>query len=238
MDMENSNYSLESDEGDAFLDDGVNQEQELVGDEPIQAPAPIEPEKEKSLSSHEAGIIAQLVEERQRRKELESRLQEYTSKQREQEAPPSIYDDESKAFAYNISKQTAPIREAMLHNSKLVAHQLFGEDSVKEAVMAFDEATRNGDIPAAIHQTVMNSPNQFEAAYRWHQREKTISETGGDLASYREKLLDDPEFLKLAALKLQGVKSGSQNTPVYKLPQSQSQQRTQAPPSSGGLLDW
>ncbi len=105
-------------------------------------------------------------------------------------------------FQRQIAEMFQHQQQAAIHNSRLVAHQVFGEDKVKAAEEAFNRAASSGTIDRDEHARIINSPNQFEAAVRWHQRQSTLEAIGGDLESYnkrqQDELLKNPEFLARA----------------------------------------
>lgn len=105
-------------------------------------------------------------------------------------------------FQQQIAEMFQQQQQAAIHNSRLVAHQVFGEDKVKAAEEAFNRAAASGSIERDEHARIINSPNQFEAAVRWHQRQSTLEAIGGDLDSYnkrqQDELLKNPEFLARA----------------------------------------
>lgn len=116
-----------------------------------------------------------------------------TVKPKEQpQAVPDIFENADGFVDHRITRAVNPefqrINGVLLHNSMLIASQLHTEKAVSEADHAFAEAVQNRTIDPADYQRVMNSPNVYDAAVRWHRRQQALQEIGDDPAAYRERV--------------------------------------------------
>lgn len=98
----------------------------------------------------------------------------------------------------------------VLRASRAEAVSEHGKDAVKELEQAIAQGMQDGraDLQELANR-MRRSEDPVGLAMQWHQREKMLKETGGDLTAYRQKLrdeaLNDPEFLSQAAEKLKGA---------------------------------
>lgn len=165
---------------------------------------------------HERGILNELKAERERRQQTEREFGELRAQfgamqqhfmqmqQPQQQAapPPDIFENPAAYVQAQVNPALEMQRQAMIYNARLTAEARFGEDKVTAAQTAFDDLLSKRQIDPTEYQKVMNSPNPFAEAVRWHQRHQTISEVGTDPAAYRERVLaeamKDPAFRQKA----------------------------------------
>jgi hypothetical protein len=105
-------------------------------------------------------------------------------------------------------------REAM---SRDFAIERYGHDKVGAAYTALVNGMRAGDPGVkAFYDQVMNSHDPYGMITRWHQQSETLRETGGDLAAYRKRVIEealaDPEIRKRAIEAAKGQAAAAGNT--------------------------
>ena len=131
--------------------------------------------------------------------------QHFMQMQQPQQPPapaPDIFDNPAAYVQAQVNPAIEAQNRAMIYNARLTAEARFGEDKVTAAQAAFDDLLSRRQMDPVEYQKVMNSPNPFAEAVRWHQRHQTISEVGTDPAAYRERVLSeamqDPAFRQKA----------------------------------------
>jgi hypothetical protein len=150
--------------------------------------------------------------------------------------PPEIWDNPQEYVRQQVMPETDRIQRAMMYNAKLIAEARFGDAKVQEAQSAFDNLFDSGTLPPHEYQQVINSPNPFAEAVKWHERHKVLSDVGTDPSAYRAKmraeLMADPEVRKeiMAALQSE-ARANPSARPVINLP-SLSKTGSAALPSS------
>lgn len=139
-------------------------------------------------------------------------------------------------------------RNANLRASRAENIAIHGRDTVTEMEKAVEQAMRSGhpELPA-LRMQMLQSEDPVGVAMQWYQRDKLLKETGGDLSSYKSKMLDDalkdPAFLAkaLEAAKQQasGQVPGSKPNNVVQIPPSISRATAAASPheENGDLSD-
>jgi len=111
-----------------------------------------------------------------------------------------------------------------LRASKAEAIASYGKDAVAEMETALDKAMNAGHpgIPG-LRAQMLQSDDPVGVAMQWHQREKLLQETGGDLSAYKNKTLEDalkdPAFLA-KALEAARAQAGQATKPNVQLPPS------------------
>lgn len=108
--------------------------------------------------------------------------------QQQQQQPPDFFENPNGAVLHTVAPQMDEFRGVMMHNSRLIAEGRHGEDLVQSADAAFTQAYEGGKLDPADYQRVIRSPNIYDAAVKWHQRQKAIEEIGPDPSAYRERL--------------------------------------------------
>ena len=171
--------------------------------------------RERQQEQRELADLKRWKEEQERQRQDAERQKDLDGQDFWTQADPNKYIDQRFDHRFQsgmrqaldpFQKQVAEIfqqqQQAVIHNSRLVAHQVFGEDKVKAAEEAFNRAAETRAIDPEEHRRIISSPNQFEAAVRWHQRQSTLEAIGGDLDGYnkrqQDELLKNPEFLARA----------------------------------------
>lgn len=158
-------------------DTGETQE---VATPPVETP----PEDPKAVP------ITALLEEREKRQEFARRVAELEAKVKAFKAKPVEPVDpiaDPQGFAEQIRREhQAQLAQVRAEASRMTAEVRHGADTVKEALEAFQAAVPKG---SAIGYEMANSADPYGYMVQWHQQQRLLAETGGDLTSYREKLM-------------------------------------------------
>lgn len=131
---------------------------------------------------------------------------------------PLLDPDGAEAFDNEVREHD---RQVLNFNLSCRFARLEHKEVFDEAFKAVNEAISGGD--AALAAKIKMSPEPGAEIVSWYQQRNLVSETGGDLAAYKQKLLSDPEFVKqvIESAKTQALgQNGSRPNTVTKLPPS------------------
>jgi hypothetical protein len=115
----------------------------------------------------------------------------------------SIFENEDEAINQRLAPVQSEIQqlknEFRLEMSRELAIVKHGEQLVSEVEASVAKAMQSGDPGiAALRVRMQNSSNPVAVAIQWHQQNKLLETTGGNLETYREKVLEeamkDPKF--------------------------------------------
>lgn len=183
--------------------------------------------------------LTELMEERRARQEVERQLAELrgsfqqfqqmqarqTQAPQQDEQPPDWLEDPAGFIAYQQQPVVSRFERQLQRQAADIASLKFGEDEVRKAAIAFDQAEQSGQLHPADVQRVKSSVNPYAEAVNWYRERTVLTETGGDLKSFlakrEEQLLSDPEFRKraMAAWQTQAQAAAPTNPrPVIDLP--------------------
>jgi hypothetical protein len=158
------------------------------------------------------------------RDDLRARLAAFEVQPRQQQQPqqkPDVFDNPS-AF---VKSEVAPLIDQFRNEIQMTrelmsrdnAVRVFGEEKVAAAHQALADGMNRHDPNAhATWQRAMNSHDPYGVITKWHQDREVLTQIGGDLSSYRAKILEeamkDPEFQKkvIQSAKGQAQANGSQ----------------------------
>lgn len=161
----------------------------------VAKPAAPVVEQEQRVPLHE------LLSERRTRQALEREI-EGLRKPVEPVKRTDLFENPSQFVREEMDQGLQRDRQAAVYNSRLIAEARFGEKDVTTAMEAFDGLARSGQMSALENRRVMESPNPFAEAVKWHQEHQVRTTVGTDLKAYRDKvkaeLLADAEFRKEA----------------------------------------
>jgi hypothetical protein len=168
-----------------------------------------------------------------------AQLVEAISPRPAQPAPPDFFDNPEAATRHEVVQTVSPEFERInqtLHSfARDQAMDRFDEDRVNDAEQAFLGALRAGQLDPADYRRVVNSPNRYAEAVRWHQRQTARAEIGNDPAAYkarveaelRDKILAElggagaQRFAHLTPSNLAGARNvGSRSGPAWSGPAS------------------
>jgi hypothetical protein len=192
---------------------------------PTPPPAPETPEASiPSWRLREEAEARRLAETRAQT--LEARLNEITAHLRQGQKQPSFFENPDEATQALIAKTLQPFaeeqRRQVMYLGKMVAESVHGADKVAEAERAFLEARSRETLDPADYERVVQSPNRYDAAVQWHNRQSTLSIVGNDPKAWFEKELEsrmaDPQFQAKLLEKVRG--SAAARPAVTKLPPS------------------
>lgn len=231
----------------------------FVAKEPEAAPVAAQPPEPKE----EGGQVPswRLRELREAREAAERRAEEYSRQsyaqqqqlaalqrqlsqlQQPQAEPVDFFQNPDGA----LDQRIAPVRneieqfkaEIRLEMSRELAVVKHGEQAVTDMERGIEEAMRSGhpEIASLAHR-MRSSNNPAGIAMQWYQNQKIVKETGGDLTSFRQKVLDeamkDPAFQAKVLETARGQAPVAQNgRPNIQLPPSLSRIPGSAPERSG-----
>jgi hypothetical protein len=171
--------------------------------------------------------LGELLNERERRQNLQRQLEElqrWKQEQEQQKTAPDFYTEPLKAAQHEneqfFQRQVAPViqqmQNARLFDARQIAYQIHGKDKADAAIKAFDETAS-----PAERQEIMNSLNPFISAVELQTRKQVLSEVGTDPSKYRDKVLEDalknPDFLAKA---MQAAQAAAAANPTTRVPPS------------------
>lgn len=201
--------------------------------EVVKPPAKTEPQQQQRQTEQPdaavpAGRLREESEGRRRaereRDDLRARLAAFEVQPRQPQQPqpkPDVFDNPS-AF---VKSEVAPLIDQFRNEIQMTrelmsrdnAVRVFGEDKVAAAHQALsDGMTRRDPNAYATWQRAMQSHDPYGVITKWHQDREVLNQIGGDLTTYRAKILEeamkDPEYQKrvIQAAKGQAQASGSQ----------------------------
>lgn len=214
------------------------------GQTPSPSPAPgPEGESIPPWRLREESEARRLAEENAR--VLKARLDEIESRQRQQTKPEKDIFEDPNGVVQEIIQQTlgshlAPvlqnIQRTQMALSRNVAESRHGEEALAKAEEAFLAAVDNKSLDVMEFESVVQSPNRYDAVVQWHKRHTTLAAVGTDPEAWFNKQLEaklaDPKFL--GAL-IERSRGGSAAVPsVTRLPPTLSRTPASAASAAGG----
>lgn len=147
----------------------------------------------------------------------------------EEEPVPDIFADPEgyQRYMRNQVERTAHAGQQQLEQLRVelsmqAAHDKY-EGQFEEAYKAVTSLNKNDPVAQQTVRRIWSSPNPGKALMSWHNQVKTLSEVGEDPTKYREKvekdtrdkLLNDPDFIKQVMEKMRGEaeNAGGQGKP-------------------------
>jgi hypothetical protein len=107
-------------------------------------------------------------------------------------APPDFFDNPEAATRHEVVQTVSPeferINQTLHAFARDQAIGRFDEGKVNDAEQAFLGALRQGALDPADYRRVVNSPNRYAAAVRWHERQVARAEIGDDPSAYKARL--------------------------------------------------
>lgn len=107
-------------------------------------------------------------------------------------APPDFFDNPEAATRYEVAQTVSPEFERINQTLHAFAREnaigRFDETKVDEAERAFIGALQQGMLDPADYRRVVNSPNRYAEAVRWHQRQVARAEIGDDPSAFRARV--------------------------------------------------
>ena len=112
------------------------------------------------------------------------------------ENPSGYVQNQIRPIADQISQRMQLQAEAF---SQQMATMAFGAEKVSAAKQALTDGMHRGDPNArAAWEQAMQSAHPYDVITRWHMNNETMREVGGDLTSYKKRVLEealkDPEY--------------------------------------------
>lgn len=181
--------------------------------------------------------------------EMEQQLAQF--RQQPKQEPVDFFADPPGAFKQNIAPLESQIQNMGaslgLKVSRALAMVEHGKEAVAEMETAIGEAmtARHPGIPQ-LREQMKGSDDPVGVAMQWHQRERLLKETGGDLSAYNnrklEEALKDPAFLAKALEAAKSQASGQvpgKGNNLVQLPPSIGRQTSAGSPheEAGSMAD-
>lgn len=204
-----------------------------------ETPARVEPEKEPGIPSW------RLKEESDARRDAVQKLEEFQRRewQRDQEMrqlqqqlqqfqapkvdPVDPYADLPGAIKQTISpfetQFSSLASELRFNASETRAIVIHGQKAVDEMKAAISKAQQSGNPELQmLSQQMDSSRDPVGVAMKWFQNHRLVETTGGDIEAYKQKLLEDPEFLGKAveAARAKAGQPGQKTLSTIQLPPS------------------
>lgn len=156
---------------------------------PIGAIRQAEREKAtKRYTEQVADFDRRLNEQNQAWERRFNTLVERLAPKQEPKPAPDFFENPNAAVMHTVAPHFDEFRGMMLHNSRIVAETRHGDDVVEQADKAFTTAMQSRTLDPADYQRVINSPNIYDAAVKWHKRQQAQAEIGDDPVKFREKV--------------------------------------------------
>lgn len=189
-------------------------------------------------------------QEAQQRYALQQQLQQMQRQmetlQKPKQEPVNFYDNPDGALDQRlqpVEERMSQFESRMRYNmSRVMAIATHGAGLVAETEQAVEKATRENhpDVPMLVAQ-LRASDDPVGVAVQWHKRSKLLTETGGDLSSYRQKILDeamkDPAYQAKVLEAARGQATQQQTRPSVQLPPSLSRAAGTGATEPVGLSD-
>lgn len=230
--------ALASADDSALFDDVVNgtggdepaeQVEQQVEQEKPETPVQTQTEQPATAREDSANVPSwRLREERERAQAAERRYQELERQlaalqsrqpKAEQQAP-DIFENPGQFVEQATKQQLDPVRSEIGQlrefYSQREAVRTHGAEKVQAAYQALEKGMASRDPEAwTVYNRAMQSMDPYGSIVDWHKQRETLAQIGGDLDSYKQRLLDealkDPEFQKkaLEAARGQAQQSGN-----------------------------
>lgn len=177
---------------------------------------------------------ARANQEAQQRYALQAQLQQMQDElrklQQPKQEPVDFYADPEKALQQHLTPMQQQMQTFMadmtLQMSRTAAIAQHGVDKVAEMEKAVAEAMQhNHPDMQTLAMQMRASKDPAGVAMNWYQRSKLVEETGGDIAAYKAKVLEeamkDPQFQAKVVELIKGQPvNGAKPAPVVQLPPS------------------
>ncbi len=233
--------------------------------EQVQEQPPVEQQPQAAAQKEDAHVPSwRLREVNEAREAAERRLsesqaqlsqlqQQLNAPQRQSQQnqePIDWYQDPNAALTQRFAPFEDRLQElsqaTTIQNSELRALIFHGKDAVDEAKKSLSEGLRLRDPDVlALDAAATQSRDPWSLVMQWHQKSKLLKETGGNLDSYRQKILDDamkdPQFVAkvMETARAQATGQTGAKQPVVQLPPSLNRAASAASPHEdlGDLSD-
>jgi hypothetical protein len=172
------------------------------GDGPEPATVPIaalhaERGKTKRYTEQVASFETQVSELRNQNSALQRQVSQLLERlPQPQKQPPQdpdqlFYEKPRQAVLQTVEPHLQHVNRAITYNSRLVASSIHGAEVVEEADKAFSDAYARGAIDPADIEKVGSSLNVYDAAVKWHKRQRLLAEIGDDVEAFKKRIRDE-----------------------------------------------
>ena len=108
-------------------------------------------------------------------------------------------------MAQTVSPEFARINQTLHAFARDHAADRFTQAKVDDAEQAFIGALQQGRLDPADYRRVVNSPNRYAEAVRWHQRQVASAEIGDDPSAFKARVEAELREKILAELRRAGA---------------------------------
>ncbi|TVR08178.1 MAG: hypothetical protein EA385_10690 [Salinarimonadaceae bacterium] len=231
-------------EADAAAQDDAAQEQAQPEPQQRNVRIPLSEHLQEREKRQAAEARAQAVEAQMQalQRQFEAMQRQTAEQAKEPAKTPDWYDDPQAATQQYVAPHIEQMRQTVLYNARLAAGAAYGQDKVMAAQEAFDGALSTGSLDPSEYQRVINAPNPFEAAVKWHEKQVVLQEVGTDPAAYRQRIIEeamkDPDVRKriLESVQVEARQPASNDRPATttRLPPSLNSRTAAASSHTGG----
>ncbi len=147
-----------------------------------------ERQKSRRYSEEVADFRRQLTETNARM----AQLVEAVTPRQAPPAPPDFFDNPEAATRHEVAQTVSPefarINQTLHAFARDHAADRFTQAKVDDAEQAFIGALQAGRLDPADYRRVVNSPNRYAEAVRWHQRQVAQAEIGDDPSAFKARV--------------------------------------------------
>lgn len=214
--------------------------------EPVKDEAHVPSWRLREVNEAKEAAERRAQEAADRAAQFERQLAEFQKQQAKPQEPVDPWSDLPGHIQQTLSPYDQRIQQlqsdTMFKMSRLSAMVEHGKEPVLEMEKYIQ--SKQGDPQLRLLAVQMqNSDDPVGVAMQWYQRDKLLSETGGDLSSYKNKLLEDalkdPAFLAKAVEMVRSQGSQPKTNSIVQLPPSINRATSAASPHEdvGDLSD-
>jgi hypothetical protein len=200
-------------EGDSLREQSTEASTEAQGDGQKMVPHQAlhaERQKSRRYSEEVADFRKALTETNAAFERRMAQLVEAVTPRQARPAPPDFFDNPEAATRYEVAQTVSPefdrINQTLHAFAKDNAISRHSEDKVVEAERAFIGALQSGRLDPSDYRRVLNSPNRYAEAVRWHQRQVASAEIGDDPTAFKARV--EAELREKILAELNGGVSG------------------------------
>lgn len=148
-----------------------------------------ERQKSRRYSEEVADFRRQLTETNARMAQL---VEAVTPGHAPSQAPPDFFDNPEAATRHEVAQTVSPefarINQTLHAFARDHAADRFTQAKVDDAERAFIGALQAGRLDPLDYRRVVNSPNRYAEAVRWHQRQVASAEIGDDPSAFKARV--------------------------------------------------
>ncbi len=151
-----------------------------------------ERQKSRRYSEEVADFRRQLTETNARMAQLVEAVTPRHASSQAAPTPPDFFDNPEAATRHEVAQTVSPefarINQTLHAFARDHAADRFTQAKVDDAEQAFIGALQQGRLDPADYRRVVNSPNRYAEAVRWHQRQVASAEIGDDPSAFKARV--------------------------------------------------